>query len=328
MWKTTVRRLIILIPQLIGVTMVVFILASFLPGDPLTGGWAGTEDGDDPLMQERIEELRERFGLNDPWPVRYGRWIGNMFRGDFGRSLVHFRPVTELMGERMPNTLLLSVMSVIIVYSFALPLGLIAGRYRGKLPEKVISSYNFIQMSFPVAAFAVLLLWFFAIYLRWLPLSGSVDVRVIASGSAFEIWVSRIRHALLPALAGSLLAGVGIIQFLGNEINEQKNQDYTTLARSKGVPMGHVYRKHIFRNAILPIVAGFGAVITGLFGGAVIIENIFIYNGMGRLFIEALGTNDWAVVNFLVLFYAALTIIGVLISDISLTVFDPRIRIK
>jgi len=324
MWKTTIRRLIILIPQLIGVSLVIFILSEFMPGDALGGEWVY-----DPTMDPaRIEEMREMLGLNDPWPTRYGRWIAGMFQGDFGTSIVFRMPVTQMMGERIGNTVLLSLLGVIIVYSFALPLGIIAGRYRGRLPEKIISFYNFVQMSFPTVVFAIILLWAFAIVWPIFPLGGSVNVSVIARGNPFEIFLSRIHHAILPALAGSLLAGVGIIQFLSNEINDQKNMDYTNLARSKGVPMGHVYRKHIFRNALLPIASGFGFIITGLFSGGIIIENIFTFNGMGRMYVNAMGQNDWPVVNFLVVFYSSLTIVGFLLSDIALTIFDPRIRIK
>jgi len=295
-----------------------------MPGDALGGEWVY----DHTIDPARIEEMREELGLNDPWPQRYGRWIGGMLRGDFGMSITFRMPVTQMMGERIGNTVLLSVLSIIIVYSFALPLGIIAGRYRGKVPEKIISFYNFVQMSFPTVVFAIILLWAFAIVWQIFPLTGSVSVTVVGRGNPFEIFLSRLHHALLPALAGSLLAGVGIIQFLSNEINDQKSLDYTNLARSKGVPMSHVYRKHIFRNALLPIAAGFGFILTGLFGGAVIIERVFSFNGMGRMYVDAMGQNDWPVVNFLVVFYSSLTIIGFLLSDIALTIFDPRIRIK
>jgi len=324
MWKTTARRMLILIPQLIGVSLLIFILAEFMPGDALAGMWV-----DDPTLdEERIMEIRAMHGLDDPWPQRYARWIRNMMRGDFGRSIRQHRPVTEMMGERMPNTIRLSILSVIIVYSFALPLGIIAGRYRGRAPEKIISFYNFIQMSFPTVVFAIVLQWVFAINLQWLPLRGSADVNVVADGSAIRIFFDRIRHALLPALSGSLLAGVGIIQLLGNEINENKNMDYTTTARSKGVPMSAVYNRHILRNSILPIAMGFGGIIVGLFSGGVIIERIFGFHGMGDLFVGSIGLQDWPIVNFLIIFYSSLTIIGFLISDIAITVFDPRIRIK
>ena len=324
MWKTFIRRFVILLPQLIGVSLLIFILAEFMPGDALSGMFR-----DDPTMSaEQIQALRVQLGIDGPWTTRYVRWISDIAQGNFGQSLTHSRPVIELIGERMGNTVLLSTLSVIIVYSFALPLGIIAGKYKGRMPEKIISFYNFVQMAIPTVVFALVLQWVFAISLGVLPLRGSVDVNVVARGDVFEIITSRLQHALLPALALSLLAGVGVIQFLANEINDQKELDYVTLARAKGVPLKDVYQKHIFRNSLLPIAANFGPIVVGLFSGAVIIEQMFTFNGMGRLFLTSIMGHDWPVVNFLVIFYGTLTIVGFLLSDIALTIFDPRIRIK
>jgi len=324
MWKTTLRRFIILIPQLIALSLLIFILAEIMPGDALFGTFI-----EDPTMDHAtIHQMMLDAGFFDPWYVNYARWMGNMFQGDFGSSLIHRRPVTEMIGERMGNTLLLSTVSVLIIYSFAIPLGIIAGRWFGKWPEKVISVYNFLQLAFPTVVFAIVLQWTFAITLGVLPLRGSVDIVVVSGGDPFAIFISRIRHAILPALSLSLLAGVGVIQLLANEINDYKNMDFTTLAISKGVPLNHVYTKHIFRNSILPIAASSGGIIVGLFSGAVIIETIFTFPGMGQLFVNSIGQRDWPVANFLIIFYATLSVIGFLISDIMLTVFDPRIRIK
>jgi len=323
MWKTTLRRFIILIPQLFALSILIFVLAEFMPGDALTGLW------EDPTMcPYEVRAIRERHGLYDPWYVRYVRWVGNMFRGDFGNSLVHRIPVTDMIGERMGNTILLSTLSVLIIYAFAIPLGIIAGRFHGRWPERAISFYNFIQLAFPNVVLALMLQWLFALRLGWLPLVGSVDVLTVAQGSTFQIFLSRIEHATLPALALSLLAGVGVIQLLANEINDNKNMDYANLAISKGVPLNQVYTRHIFRNALLPIAASSGGIIVGLFSGAVITETIFSYNGMGRLFVSSIGGQDWPVANFLIIFYSTLSVIGFLISDIVLTIFDPRIRIK
>jgi len=324
MIKTLIRRLIILIPQLIVVSLIIFLLAEFMPGDALSGLFR-----DDPNMtQEMMDEIRRAHGMYGPWYVRYVRWIGNMVQGNFGRSFSHNRPVIDIIGERMGNTVFLSTVSVIIVYAFAMPLGIIAGKHYGKLPEKIISFYNFLQIAFPTVVFAIVLQWIFAITLGVFPLRGSIDVTVVSGGNFWAMTWSRIQHVILPALSMSLLAGVGIIQFLSNEINDQKERDYVTTARSKGVPIRDVYNRHILRNSLLPIAMNFGGVVVGLFGGAVIIERIFTFNGMGNLFVTAIGVQDWPVVNFLVMFYGSLTIVGFLISDIALTVFDPRIRIK
>lgn len=323
MWKTFIRRLLIMIPQLIGVTLIVFMLADIMPGDALTGQFSH-----DPTISAELEwERREAAGLNDPWPVQYVRWVGNMLQGDFGTSLQWHRPVTDLIEERLGNTVLLSTVSVIIIYSFAVPLGIIAGRYKGKTPEKIISFYNFIQLAFPSVVFAILLQWALALHFQWFPLRGSVDVRVMNDGW-WAVMLSRLHHVILPALSIALVSGVGIIRFLSNEIHDQKNADYSTMARAKGVQDRELYTRHVLRNSILPIAASSGSVVVGLFSGAIIIENIFTFQGMGQLFVSSISIGDWPVVNFLVVFYASLTVLGFFISDLMLTLFDPRIRIK
>lgn len=325
MIKSIIRRLIFLVPQLIIVSLAIFILAEIMPGDALGIMLQINPD----LTGDDILNLMAQFEATmGTWYGRYFTWIGNMVRGDFGYSIINHRPVINLVGERMGNTIFLSTVSVAILYLFAIPLGMLAGRHYGKWPEKVISLYNFLQMAFPSVVFAIVLQWIFAIALGIFPLSGSVDVLVVTRGYFWEILWSRIQHVILPALAGSLLGGVGIVQFLSNEINDQKELDYVTTARSKGVPMKDVYNKHIMRNSILPIAMGFGGIIVGLFSGAVIIERMFLFNGMGMLFLTAVERQDWPVVNFLVIFYGSLTVVGFLLSDIALTVFDPRIRIK
>ena len=325
MIKSIIRRLIFLIPQLIIVSLAIFILAEIMPGDAL-----GIHLDLNPyLTPEDIAALTLQFEMTmGTWYGRYFTWVGNMVQGNFGYSIINHRPVLMMVGERMGNTIFLSTVSVIILYSFAVPLGMIAGRHHGKFPEKAISLYNFLQMAFPSVVFAIVLQWVFAISLGIFPLSGSADVLVVTRGYFWEILWTRIHHVILPALAGSLLGGVGIVQFLANEINDQKEMDYVTTARSKGVPMKDVYNKHIMRNSILPIAMGFGGIIVGLFSGAIIIERMFLFNGMGQLFLNSIERQDWPVVNFLVIFYGTLTVVGFLISDIALTVFDPRIRIK
>ena len=325
MWKSLLRRFIIFIPQIIGLSILIFILAEFMPGDALTGVFV-----EDPTMTEEIiQEHRDRLGLDDPWYQRYSRWVIGLVQGDFGYSILHRRPVIDIVGERMGNTLMLSLVSTIMIYLFSIPFGIIAGRYKGQFAERAISFYNFIQIAVPMVVVAIALQWLFAIQWQILPLRGSVNVLVLSEEYGWWAqFMSRIEHTLLPAAAGSILAGVGIVQFLGNEINEQKQLDYVTLAKCKGVPMGKIYTSHIFRNSLLPIAAGFGSIIVGLFGGAIIIENLFTYQGMGQLFATSIGQQDWPVANFLIIFYATLSLIGFFLSDIALTIFDPRIRIK
>ena len=323
MWKTMVRRFIILIPQLFALSMFVFILAELMPGDPLMGLML---DPDMPI--ERMQELRALHGLDDPWYQRYARWLGNVFQGYLGTSTQFHLPVLEVVGLRIANTMRLSIFSVLLMYVVSVPLGVIAGRYNGTWKEKLISVYLYFGVSLPAIIFGFILIWLFGFMIGWFPMSGTVDIEIVESGSVFAIFFSQIRHVVLPAAAISLFGSVGIVQYLRNDIIDARVSDYVLTARSKGVPLNVIYNKHIFRNSILPIANGIGYAITGIFGGTILIETLFGINGMGRLFITSIQLQDFPVVTFLVLFYGFTSVLGGLLSDIALTVFDPRIRIK
>ncbi|MCL2015614.1 MAG: ABC transporter permease [Defluviitaleaceae bacterium] len=321
MWKTMVRRTLILIPQIFILSLLIFFIADFMPGDALSGL---IQPDIDPA---RIEELREMHGLNDPWHIRYVRWIHGISQGDFGLSMQHHVSVLRIVGERLPNTIRLSIFTVILVYATSIPLGIIAGRYNATWKEKIISYYLYFGMSLPTIVFGFILLYFFGFLLGWFPISGSVDVRVLSDGW-WAIQVSRIQHMVLPAAAMALLGAVGIVQFLRSEIVDNRNSDYVTTARAKGVPLKVLYNRHILRNSLLPMANGIGFVIVGLLSGTIFIEQVFGYPGMGQLFIQSINSRDFSLANFLIMFYAILTLLGALISDIALMVFDPRIRIK
>lgn len=323
MWKTVVRRFIILIPQLIALSIFVFILAELMPGDPLTGLIL-----DPDIDLERIQELRIIHGLDGPWYERYWRWLGNLAQGDWGTSMHFHIPVLDVVGLRIGNTIRLSIFSVVVLYAVSVPLGVIAGRYNGQWKEKLISGYIYFGMALPGIIFGFMLIWLFGFILGWFPMSGTVSIEVMNEGSSLEIFLNRIRHLIMPSAAIALFGSAGIVQYLRNEIVDARVSDYVLTARSKGVPINVIYNKHIFRNSILPIASNIGYAITGIFGGTVIIENLFGFNGMGRLFFSSIQLQDFSVVTFLVLFYGTLNVIGGLISDIALTVFDPRIRIK
>ncbi|MCL2572814.1 MAG: ABC transporter permease [Defluviitaleaceae bacterium] len=321
MWKTVARRLLILIPQLLALSLVIFFFASLMPGDPF-GGLMFEPD----FTLDDIEALREALGLNRHWVVRYVEWLRNVIVGDLGRSLVHARPVVDVIGERAGNTLRLSLLSLVFIYIIAIPLGIVAGRRKDTFVDKAIVFYTFFALAMPTVIFAVINLWIFSFRLRWFPFIGSVDVRYIPGTLDFHL--SRLRHLILPALTAALLGTVGIINFLRTMIIDSESSDFVTTARSKGVPERVIYNKHILKNASLPIVAGFGPAIAGLIGGNIFIEMIFSFPGMGGLFVSSIQTRDWPVANGLILIFAIATVIGILLGDLFMMILDPRIRIR
>ncbi|MBQ0140628.1 MAG: ABC transporter permease [Kurthia sp.] len=319
MWKTIIRRVLIMIPQMLILSILIFLLAKLMPGDPFTGMISPETD------PSRIEELRKLAGFYDPWYVQYWHWISNAFQGDFGISYTFKDSVANLIGGRALNTLWLSLFSIILLYLIAIPLGIYAGRYQNSWFDKFTVLYSFISYAIPTFVLGLLFLFLFGYKLDWFPTNGTVDVQYTL-GSWGYFW-NKFYHLLLPGITSALLGTTTIIQYLRSEVIDSKTQDYVKTARSKGVPMKHIYSKHIFRNSLLPIAAFIGFTITGLLGGTIFIETIFGYPGMGQLFIQSLGQRDYSVITALVMLFGFLSLLGSLISDIIMSIVDPRIRI-
>ncbi|WP_419961401.1 oligopeptide ABC transporter permease [Psychrobacillus sp. BM2] len=319
MWKTIIRRVLVMIPQLFVLSLLIFIMAKFMPGDPFTGLITPETD------PSRVEELRIKAGFYDPWYVQYVNWIGNAFQGDFGRSYTFNVPVSNLIGDRALNTLWLSLLSFFLLYLIAIPLGVLSGRFHDTFLDKSIVFYSFIVYAIPTFVLGLINLFFFGYELGWFPTSGTVDIKY-DSGTGGYLW-SKFYHILLPAITYALLATTGVIQYLRTEVIDSKSMDYVRTAKSKGIPINKVYSRHIFRNSLLPIAAFLGFTITGLLTGSVFIETIFGYPGMGQLFIQAISGRDYSVITALVMLFGFLTLLGSLLSDIIMSIVDPRIRI-
>ncbi|QTJ42979.1 peptide ABC transporter permease [Dolosigranulum pigrum] len=319
MWKTVVRRLLIMIPQILLLSILVFVVAEFMPGDALTGL---IDPNIDPA---RLEELREQMGLNDPLPVRYFDWITNALKGDFGRSFTYKVPVSRIIGARAINSIRLGFVSLFFAYAIALPFGLLSGRYDDSWFDRFVLLYNYISYAIPTFVLALLMLFIFGYQLGWFPTGGTVDIRLEPGTWAY--YKDMIYRLILPGFTGGVLGTVGVTQILRSEVIDAKSRDYVRTARSKGVPIGKVYSRHIFRNAFLPIASSIGFVIVGLLSGSIFIEQIFTYSGMGTLFLGSINGRDYPVVITLVLLYGVISIISSLISDIIMSLVDPRIRI-
>lgn len=320
MIKFIIRRLIISLPQVILLSILVFFIGSLMPGDALSGLINPT------IPVEQIERLREQMGLNDPWYIQYKDWVVAMLQGDFGHSFFKQQPVLDVIGDRMLNTVWLGLFSTVLIYLIGLPLGLISGRWNDSLLDSAITGYTYLGFATPTFIFGLVMLLVFGYTLGWLPTGGSVGVGV--TPGTLEYVISKFQHLVLPSFSIALIGLVGTVQYLRSGIIETKQKDFVTLARAKGVSEGKVYTKHIFRNSILPIAAFFGYEITSLLGGSLFIETIYGYPGMGRLFLESISIRDFSVANVLILVFGMLSILGALLSDIILSIVDPRIRIK
>ena len=320
MWKTILRRVLLMLPQIFILSVLAFLIAKMMPGDPFTGLITPETD------PNTIEALRVKSGFYDPLPVQYWNWISKAFRGDFGQSYTYKYEVTKLIGQRIGNTVWLSLLTLILTYLIALPLGMIAGRFQNSWADKVIVVYTFITYSIPVFVFALVLLWLFGYTLGWFPTRGSVDSDVVAGTLGY--YVNKFHHMILPAFTMAILSTTGTIQYLRTGVIDAKSQDYVRTARAKGVPENVVFNRHIFRNSILPIAAFLGYEFTGLIGGSVFIENIFSYPGMGNLFVTSIQGRDYSVILALLLLFGTATLLGTLLSDIIMSIVDPRVRVQ
>ncbi len=262
MWKFILRRLLVMIPQLFVLSILVFALAKAMPGDALTG--RAMDPSADPKV---IEEQRERLGLNDPIPTQYVRWIKNVAQGDFGVSTIHKIQVTDLLGERLGNTITLSLAILILTYLIAIPLGVISGRWNNSWMDRIITLYNYLGYATPLFIFALIMLFVFGFQLALFPTGGSVDPQV--TDGTFAYYMSKLNHLMLPAICGALIGTVSTVQYLRSEIIDTKIKDFVRTARAKGVPESRIYSKHILRNSFLPIAAFLGYEITGLIGGSI-----------------------------------------------------------
>ncbi|MEH6943439.1 oligopeptide ABC transporter permease [Bacillus sp. JJ722] len=319
MWKVILRRFLLMIPQLFVLSLLIFIMAKFMPGDPFTGLITPETD------PSRIEELRQEAGFYDPWYVQYYNWITNALQGEFGRSYSFKVDVATLIGERGLNTLWLAILSFLLIYLIAIPLGVLAGRFQNSLLDKSVVLYSYISYAIPTFVLALIFLFLFGYKIPIFPTSGTVDVAY--EPGTFDYFMSKLYHILLPAITYAILGTTAIIQYLRSEIIDAQTQDYVKTARSKGIPINKIYNKHIFRNSLLPVAAFLGLTITGLLGGSVFIETIFGYPGMGQLFIHSIQARDYSVITALVLLFGFLTLVGSLISDIVMSIIDPRIRV-
>ncbi|MGK0552130.1 oligopeptide ABC transporter permease [Enterococcus faecalis] len=320
MWKTILRRVLLMIPQVIILSVLIFLLAKMMPGDPFAGL---INPNQDPKV---IETLREAAGLNDPWYEQYFRWIGNASQGDFGQSFMFKLPVATLIAGRVGNTIALALVSVIITYLIAIPFGLLAGRYQNSWFDKMVIVYNFFSFAVPLFIFALIMLFAFGYRLDWFPTSGTVTVGL--DKGSLPYYFDKFKHLILPGLTQALLGTAVTIQYLRSEVIDVKNMDFVRTARSKGVPTNKIFNRHIFRNASLPIASQLGYEITALIAGSVVIEKIFAFPGVGKLFIDSIIQRDYSVITALVLILGLATLIGTLISDIVMSIVDPRIRIQ
>lgn len=322
MTKYIVRRILGLIPTLIGITLISFFVIHLAPGKP-----TDIETSLNPKVSyEARLRLEKLYGLNKPVYVQYFEWLGRFVRLDFGRSYLDDRKVSLKIAERIPITLLINFSAVILTLAIGIPLGVISAVKRRTLADKLTTIFVFIGFSAPEFWIALLLMNLFCIILGWLPVSGITSLDFESLNTLAKI-LDIAKHLILP-VAISAFGGLAVIsRYMRTEMIGVMGQDYIRTARAKGLEENSVIYKHALKNALLPIITILGLSVPGLIGGSVIFESIFAIPGMGRLFFESVMARDYPVIMGVLSIGALLTLFGNFLADLAYSYADPRIRL-
>jgi peptide/nickel transport system permease protein len=323
------RRLALAVVTLVAITLIVYGLARSMPGTPLTIAISET-DPSRKLSAADLDRIRRIYGLDQPWPVGYAQWVSKVVTGDLGRSISRKQPVATLIGERIGPTMVLSVTALVLTWLLSVPLGLYASARAGSVDERASSLLLYVLYSFPTFVAALFLQIIFAVWLRgtrWeLPLFGMTDLPADAPWGARAADIAR--HAILPVLCQTYVSLAWYSRFIKANMEEAVRQDYVRTARAKGVGPFGVLVKHAFRNTLIPLVTLVGLSLPALLGGSVIIEQIFTWPGMGRLFFESIRERDYPTIMGLTLMFSVLTLAGQLLADLLYAWADPRVSVE
>ena len=309
------RRLMINIPVLILVTILSFLLLQATPGDPLSA----YVPPDAPLSEEQREALRERLGLNDPLPLRYISWLEEAVQGNLGVSARTGQDVLEMIGSRLGPTLILMVTAMVIGITAGLVLGILTALRRNTPLDMLLSSGALFGISVPVYLAGLVGLYIFSVRLGWFPTGGYTT----PGDTSFT---DRLHHLILPSLVIAIQYVASTMRYTRSSMIEAMSQDYVRTAQAKGLPFRPVVLRHALRNALIPIATIIGTFIPNLLAGAVFIETIFTWPGMGRLFVDSVNARDYPVVMGLTLILAIIILTANLITDVTYALIDPRIR--
>jgi peptide/nickel transport system permease protein len=319
------RRLLGAIPLLLGVATLIFFVMALAPGDP-AAVFLGPN-----VPPEVLEQLRRNFGLDQPIHIRYVRWLGSFVTGDFGYSLARNRPAAEVIAETLPNTLVLTGIALVLVFAIGVAAGTWQAVRQHSWSDKTLSVASLFFYSMPSFWLGLMLMLLFSLKAyEWgwpiaLPPTGmtSVDYEFLSRPAQIR---DRIEHLILPVTTLTLVLAAGIARYTRGQMLEVIRQDYIRTARAKGLPERQVVLKHALRNSMLPVITLLGLYLPYLFSGAVFVEMIFSWPGMGRVIVDAIFQRDYPLVMATSFIFAVMVVLGNLVADVLYGIADPRIR--
>ena len=326
------KRILGMIPTLLGITLLSFFIIHLAPGKPTDV----LTEMNPKITPEAREKLEKYYGLDKPIYIQYGMWLKRIVKLDFGDSFsTDRRPVIEkiwdtkqkLIDRRLFITFFINLLSMFFIFIIAIPIGISSATHQHSTFDNISTVFWFIGFAMPSFWFALLLMMFFGIYLDWLPISGFKDMNYESLTLPGQIW-DRTKHLILPVFVSSFGGVAGFSRYMRSSMLEVIRQDYITTARAKGLPETVVIYKHALRNSLLTIITLLGLSVPGLIGGSVIFENIFSIPGMGQLFFMSVMTRDYPLVMGILTIGAVLTLVGNMLADIGYMFADPRIRAR
>ncbi len=316
MGRYLIRRLIQVIPLLFGITLLVFLLVNAVPGNPVSD--LAFQPG---VRPEDIEAIKRSLGLDQPLYKRYFTWLGNVAQGDFGNNMVTHRPVIRDIRERLPNTLKLTVASFILALLFAIPVGVYAAVRRNTWFDNLATFGAVAGVAIPRFWFALMMILIFAVTLRWLPSGGT---QAYGGGGLGD----QLKHLIMPAITLAIAEMAGWTRYIRGQMLEVIRQDYIRTATAKGLRERVVIFRHALRNAAIPVLTIVGLQFGGLLAGAVIIEQVFAWPGVGRIAVNAISSRDYPIVQASVLVISTAFVLMNLVVDVMYAWLDPRIRVS
>ena len=322
MMRYLLKRLLMMVPLLLGITLISFIVIHLAPGEPTDL----QTDLNPKVSAEARDRLRAQYGLDQPLPVQYGRWLSRLVRLDFGDSFAQDRrPVADKIVERLPVTILINVLSITVILAVAIPIGILSAVRRNSGFDRLTTIFVFLGFATPSFWLALLLMDYLGVRLGIFPIAGLKSLGHEYLGFAGRLW-DLIHHLILPVFVSAFGGLAGFSRYMRSNMLEVIRQDYILTARAKGLAERTVIYRHALRNALLPVITILGLSVPGLIGGSVIFETIFAIPGMGKLFYDGVMMRDYPLIMGILVIGAVLTLVGNLIADLSYALADPRIR--
>ncbi|MDY0091086.1 MAG: ABC transporter permease [Candidatus Vecturithrix sp.] len=315
----TIRRFLALLPMMLVITFLVYLGLELTPGDAVS--YMVSPDALANLSPENLKTLRESLGLNDPFLVRYLKWLGGILRGDFGYSLSSGVAIKDIVFDRLPATLELSVIALLFSTLFGSILGIASALRKGRLSDNILTVLGMVGVSIPQFFFGLVAILVFALTLKWLPVGGRLMPGYVTFGD-------RLPHLILPSLVLAATMTAGVMRYARSSMLDALNKEYIKTARSKGLPEWRVNLIHGFRVALTPVIVLIGFRLPTLIGGSVVIERVFQWPGIGNEFVSAVRGQNYPLVMMIALFSVFAVLIASFLIDLFTALLDPRVKLE